>query len=365
METNTPPSSSGGSCIAQGLAALVGIVFVFITVLTLIALPAEAQLFNPKVYKQALTSQGLYERLPSLLATIPLSSSSDDPENDARYLKSDDMEVIFSELLPKETTQSLMEEIIDQTLTYYNSTDPQAKIQVSMVDLKTRLGGESGDRVMRQIVSSWPSCTETQNQTWREALDSDTVEMPKCSPSQDILDDATPKLGKAFDDMVADIPDVADMTPKYVLEPGATGADPRPTLMVVRWIIRLSPLLSVFLLALVTVLAVRSRRSFFGWWGALFLIVGVVTFLLAAISGLMVEGMIGAMASEMSSQAQEGGELVLAFMRVISYVLRGVGIRISIMAVLSGLMGLTMIVVAFILGRRKSPISDPYTTLPR
>lgn len=364
METSTPSSSSTGSCIAQGLAALVGILFVMVTVLILIAVPTEARLFNPSVYKRALTSQDLYERLPSLLASVPLSES-DNPENDARYLTPADMEVIFSEVLSPETTQPLMEEIIDQTLAYYNSTDPQAQIQVSMIELKSKLEGGSADLIMRQIIASWPPCTEAENQTWREAMTSESVEMPKCSPSKDVLDEATPKLGEAFDEMVTSIPDVADMTPKYIPTPGATGTDPRPTLMVLRWIIKLSPLVSIFLLVMVTILAVRSRKSFFGWWGALFLLVGIITFLMAALSGLMIEGMITAMATQATSQADAGAELIVAFMKVVSYVLRGVGIWISIMAVVSGLMGLAMVVIAFIIGGAKPKTGDPYATMPR
>lgn len=362
--SSTPPPNSGRSCVTQILAGLVGLVFVAVTVLILIALPTEAQLFNPNVYKRALASQDLYERLPSLLATMPLSSS-DDPENDARYLTSADMEVIFSEVLSPEITQPLMEEIIDQTLAYYNSTDPEAEIQVSMLDLRARLEGESGERIMRQIVSSWPPCTETQNQTWRQALKSKEAEMPECSPSQDILDEATPKLGQAFDDMTDSIPDVADMTPKYVPTPGATGQDPRPTLMAIRWVVKLSPLISVFLLALVTLLAVRSRRSLFGWWGALFLAVGIITFLLAAMSALMVEGMIGAIAAEAATQSETGSELMVALLKIVSYVLRGAGIQVSVLAGLSGLMGLVMVVAAFAIGQGQAKTRDPYTTLPQ
>lgn len=363
MEMGMPPSTSSRSCIAQGLAALVGIVFIIVTVVILIALPAETQLFSPNAYKRALASRDLYERLPSLLTSVPISAS-DDPENDARYLTSADMEVIYREILPPESTQSLLEEIIDQVLGYYNSTDPAAKIEVSMVDLKARLAGESGDRIMRQIVSSWPPCTEAENQTWREAMTSETVEMPECSPSPDVLDEVTPRLGQVFDEMAASIPDIVDMTPKYIPTPGATGQDPRPTLMMIRWGIKFSPLISVFLLALVTLLAVRSRRSFFGWWGALFLIVGVVTFLLAAMSGLMVEWVIGEMLDQFASQSETGGDVMVIFLEIVRYILRGTGIQISILAGLSGLMGLVMVVAAFLVGGNKTRSGDPYATLP-
>lgn len=359
-----PPSSSGRSCIAQGLAALLGIIFIVVTTMILVALPIEAQIFNPNVYKRAIASQDLYERLPSLLATIPLTES-DDPENDARYLTSADMEAIFNEVLSPEVTQPLLEEIIDQTLAYYNSTGPNARIQVSMVDLKARLEGESGDRIMRQIVSSQPPCTETQNQAWREALASDTVEAPECSPSPEILDEATPKLGEAFDDMVNSIPDVADMTPTYIPTPGATSKDPRPTLMVIRWGIKLSPLISMVLMALVTLLVVRSRRGFFGWWGTLFLIVGIAVFLLAALSGLMVEWMIGEMVDQLTAQGETGGAVMVAFLEIVRHVLRGTGIQISILAGLSGVIGVAMVVAAFVVGGGKSAASGPYSTLPR
>lgn len=364
MEISTSSSNSGRSCIAQGLAGLVGIVFVAVTVVILIALPTEAQIFNPSVYKRAIASQDLYERLPSLLATVPLSSS-DDPDNDARYLTSADLEVISKEMLSPEQAQALLEEMIDQTLAYFNSTDPKAKIQVSLVDLKARLKGESGDRIMRQIIASWPPCTEAQNQTWREVMTSDSAEMPECSPSQDILDEVTPKLGQALDEMVTSIPDMADMTPKYIPTPGATEQDPRPTLRVIRWVVRLSPLIPAALLALVTVLVVRSRKSFFGWWGALFLSVGIATFLLAALSGLMVEGLIQSIVDQAVTQKEAGAELIAVILEIVRHVLRGTGIQISILAGLSGFMGLVLVVLAFTFGGSKAGTSDPYSTMPR
>ncbi|MBN1310120.1 MAG: hypothetical protein JXB30_01795 [Anaerolineae bacterium] len=368
MEVTSKPSSDQ-SCVIQGFAVLVGIIFVIVTTMVLVAIPTEAQLFNPNVYKHALQSQDLYDQLPSLLGELMAASKTDNdaPDNAARYLSQEDFTFIIAKLFPPEWIQAQVESLIDQTFGFYNTTSSEAKIEMPLTELKARLGGEGGDQIMRQIVSSWPLCTtEAEQQAWLSLVnpgENPPDEMPECRPPNDVLDAATPQLGQMFDEMVADMPDTADLTPKYLPDPEATGKDPRPTLMAIRWMIKLSPLIAIGLLAAVTVLAVRSRKSFLGWWGALFLCVGIGTFLLAAVSGLMVEGMIEAIVAEVISQSAAGTELVVALLEVIRSILRGAGIRISILAGLSGVLGLTMAVAAFFVGGSKPKAEDPYATV--
>ncbi|MBN1427040.1 MAG: hypothetical protein JXB07_01565 [Anaerolineae bacterium] len=341
-------SQPSTSCIAQIFAVTAGFAFVIVTVISLVAIPIEAKVFDASVYKRALTSNNVYEQMPALLSAHTITDS-DDPGNDARFLTTEDKEAIFAELLPPEQIQILLEDSIDQTVAYYNSTDPDARIRISTADLKARLEGESGKLVMSQIISSWPSCTEVENIMWREVLTSPDTEtyQPECCPSSDILDAAIPMLGQDFDAMVAAIPDVIDVTPQYT----SPSEDPRPTLMLLRWGIKLSPLISLFLLVVVMILVVRSRKSFFGWFGTLFLGVGMMTFLLASLSGLTIEVMLKTIMNAIlsaESVTMTGEEPVIALLNLFRYVLQTAGIQIVVLAGLLGLVGLAMIVAAFV-----------------
>jgi hypothetical protein len=273
-------------------------------------------------------------------------------------MDSEDYAIVWHELLPPELTRSIMEELIDQTTAYYSTTDPNARIQISMVELKSLLAGEGGDQIMRQIVSSWPPCTEEEMQQWTVAMETESWEsVSKCAPPKEVLDQFTPVLGEIFNGFAASIPDTADLTPKYV----TPGEDPRQEIQIARWCTWLSPLLLLGLLIIITLIGVRSPQSLFQWWGGTFLASGILSFGVAIILGLMVESIFASMIQEITSQGAENDIFTLA-MEMIRHVMREAGIRAGIVSILIGGAGGAMLVIRALLWRNPQQI---YEIMPR
>lgn len=358
MSTST---QSAGSCLRIGLAVLVGIGFVVITVAALVMLPAVFQLFNPATYKNALRAEQTYDRLPVLMAEMAADSpSASDPDNVMRYLDQQDYELIFSQVLTPEWSQAQVEGLIDQEFAYLNSDTPTLVLNVSLVELKQTLGGRGGDEIMAEIIRSWPACTPAEEQAWAAAAAPGAqFNPPECRPSDAALSSATPRLGEVFSEMVADMPDTVDLAaPSPSATPAATtqSSDPRPAIQLIKILTYISPVISLILLGLVGLLAVRSWGSLFGWTGALLLISGIGGFLIALSLGLIVEVLVSGTVDQVMTQGEAGAELFEIVLEVFRNVLRGVGLWAAVLSALTGFIGLVALIVAFIT-RRKGPVS--------
>ena len=192
-----------------------------------------------------------------------------------------DWEVLLSSLIPTTWLQTQAESVIDQavaSLEPLGSDAPAPSIKISMAGLKEHIGGGAGIEAALQLARAQPPCTAAQ----LALVDSAVENLPHCRPPEEILTAITPQIEKIVNEAVADIPDEIDLgqTPKGEGESGVVA--PReggglPNLMrLVRWPARLSPLVSLVLLLLVTLFGVRSRRGLLRWWGIPFLVVGLI-----------------------------------------------------------------------------------------
>ncbi|MBU4226371.1 MAG: hypothetical protein KKC71_11210, partial [Chloroflexi bacterium] len=64
---------------ARFIAAIFAILFVITAVLALLLFNVERQLFNPNLYKRALTEQQIYKHLPGIIGELLTTSMSYNP----------------------------------------------------------------------------------------------------------------------------------------------------------------------------------------------------------------------------------------------------------------------------------------------
>lgn len=255
--------------IAKLIALILAGLFVIVTVAVLLLVNVQQQLLRPDPYKRALVRQHVYERFPALVAEQIVSRTPADTESGlpepVRHLSQADYEAILADLLPAAWLQTQAEGAIDQVFSYLDSDEPTTAIRVSLAEVKARVAGEEGVRAALRLVRSWPPCTIGQLAVWAGA---GIEEIPACRPPEEILTAFTPQIEELLSDAATrQIPDeISASLPQD---------DPRPVFRQVLAGARLSPLLPVMLILLVTLFGMRSVKGLLRWWGIPFLIVGL------------------------------------------------------------------------------------------
>jgi hypothetical protein len=335
--------------IARIIAGVFAALFVFTTLLAILLTTLNGQLFNSKIYKNAMVDQNFYGRLPEIVGAAITSSFAYDPcaQNQLacsmdgaspelqaclttalgsaayqsigsggrlptsvelqqaqpcldRYgaaqnsnpqqgaggsgmpfflqnLTAGDWQAILTILLPPETLKTMTESTLDQFFGYLNGTVDS--VSVPMLIFKDRLLGPAGKDLFMQLLNSLQPCNEQDlSQLILGMSNGGTV---LCKPPEDMIPIVTALVPDLLNTIIPAIPDKA-----FIIKapaPGAPspgngpfGADPFSTLRIIRLVMRLSFLVPLIFLLLVTLFAVRSFKSWMRWWGIPFFITGII-----------------------------------------------------------------------------------------
>jgi len=274
--------------VAKFFTAVFAILFVITAVLALLLYNAGQQLFNPGLYKKALVSQNVYERLPGIISVMlttgqtGLGGAAGGMPPFMSNLKASDWETIIITLLPPADLQAMTEKTIDGLFAYLNGeTD---SVTISLVGLKARLAGPPGSEAVKQLIISQPSCTLDELAQISGGIGAESTGIFLCAPGEDLLNLVLPKVQEQLNAAITTIPDhvtiIKPAPPAAVSSnPGPFGInnDPIRVLILMRMIIRLSPFLPLACLLLVTLFGVRSIKGWMRWWGIPIFITGAIT----------------------------------------------------------------------------------------
>jgi hypothetical protein len=364
---------------SQAIAVILAILFVITAVIVLLLFNVERGLLRPGLYKAAMVEHELYERLPGLLAkqlhgSMTYNPCEEDPslcegegppgegegegEGDGgppeffTNLSEDDWEKLIDGIIPKDWLRTQVEGVLDQVFALLETGDVESGVVISMVGLKQHLAGEEGMQAILELIQAQPPCTEDQLLMLSQLeIDMSSVStLLTCSPPQEILDMFLPNLRPILDEITGGIKDETNL-----LETLGEGGDLNidfQAIGMVRLIIRLSPLLPLVLLLLVTLFGVRSLKGFFLWWGIPLLVVGVIGF-----SGsLMVPFLVNWAISMYGSAALPGGFspdfLTLGF-DLVRFVLGSLARAIGRQTAISGIVGLGFVIASFFIKPRE------------
>lgn len=269
--------------LGQLIATLCAVLFIISSVIVLLLFNIERQAFNSATYKQAFESQGLYQRIPELLATTLSTSIAENP-NAIPLLKTltvADWQRSISTLLPPAELKVVADNALDATFDYLNGKTDSAV--VSLVPLKAHLVGDAGLQVVIQFLSLQPACTADQlNQM---ALGLLQGQITLCNPPEEAIGLMAPFIQAQLQAMTSLIPD------QLAFIPGTnshTPNDPRLKLNIVRSAIKLTPFIPVLLLFGIAIFAVRTLREWLIWWGWPLLIAGASSVLIALIGAPLI-----------------------------------------------------------------------------
>lgn len=265
------------------LSTLCAVLFIVSGVVVLLLFNIERRVFISSTYKQAFEEQGLYERMPALLATALHSMIAENPDTFPflKELSPEDWQATIASLLPPEELRVVADGALDSTFDYVNNKADVAVI--TLAPIKARLTGPSGVSIVTEFLRTQPACTLDQLQQMALGLLGGSIAL--CNPPPEALGLLTPFIQSQMQTIAAAIPD--RVTIISATDSGAA-ADPRLRLHQVRSAVRFSPFFVFLLLLAVAVFAVRSFRDLFLWWGWPLAITGAAAAILAIIGAPLV-----------------------------------------------------------------------------
>ena len=284
--------------VARVFAILFSILFVITAFISILLINIRNQAFNPETYKQALIESGIYERLPELVGEQivysvirnpciqnPTNCTEEQSASTPAYLSSVDVSEwagIISKLVDPDWFKIQLESAIDQVMVFLITPGQPLKLEISLVELKTRLGGEDGYQAIVALLNSLEPCTTGDLLNLPSAMlnGDDLTQLPLCRPSETVL-----KLGDAA--IRSSLIGIADKLPDNTStffnttanSPGTGLVTAQRTLQMLRMAANITPVIPLLILLVITLLVVRSFRSFLKWWGVPLVAVAALCFL--------------------------------------------------------------------------------------
>ncbi len=269
-----------------------------------------------------------------------------------KTISQDEWASILRTLLPPTWLQSQVESVLTQGFQILEKPGAPLSITIDMREFKSRLTGPAGTDAVMQIIQSLPDCAagyvpDAANPS--QLLD--------CKPPDANLAQLRPQISKALSDATADIPDQLDVL-KQLRDSGAVNVEalglpvgPRQLLQIGRWVVRLSPILCIAILLIVTLLVVRSWKGFLRWWGFPLLAAGVAVLLTAILLwvGLDVLVSLGRenLPAAVSIDVYDTAAGILVF------ILHRYSLVTGAEGIVLGLIGLGLVIGSFFFGRGK------------
>ena len=275
--------------LARFLAVVCALVFVVCTIPIIFFHAASMRLTQPQVYKDALASERLYDRLPVLAAdtaTHAIDAGARAVANQGGAVDSSlvdllhqmsgtDWEMIVGAVLPSSYVRPQAEGAADQFFAWLHSNTAVPVVNVPLGELKRRLAAPETEETYVRILQTKPPCTAAQLQA------AGGFPIACCPPPE-----AMPRVRQDFRAMMqraADqLPQSVNVFEKISGDNAATAtirrlAELRTKLVQLEWLAWWSPAVPAALLLLIAVFAVRSFRGWMFWWGIPCLIAGAVS----------------------------------------------------------------------------------------
>jgi hypothetical protein len=266
------------------IGSIFAVLFVMTAVPALIFFNFDRRAFSAETYQKAFVNSGFYDKLPAVLAQTMVSASTDQSKLPVvmRGMSQEAWEAFFRTLLPQGTLEVMSADVLNSTFAYLNmQTD---SVQLSLTPLKSSMVGETGVQAIYSLLNGQPDCTLMQiAQMGMELLSGG--EMQFCKPPAELYSMLTPIIQGQMQFAVSAVPDQITLISK------PPENDPRVKLRILRMGMRLSPIIPLVFLLLMTVFTVNSLKSWLTWWGIPLFITGIFASLLS-LSGAPIFGVI-------------------------------------------------------------------------
>jgi hypothetical protein len=200
--------------------------------------------------------------------------------------------------------------------------------------------------IMNQFLSTQPACTIEQLQQMALGFLGGSISL--CNPPPEALGLIAPFIQGQLQTVIANFPDQVTLVPAA---DSSTPNDPRLKLHLVRSAVRFSPFLPLLLLLSIALFAVRSVRDLLVWWGWPLAVTGFGSALIALV-GAPVVGLFLQFIIRTQGFIPLPALLAPSITETVSAVAGQMLSPVIWQGLAMAVMGATMIVMGFLLGRR-------------
>jgi len=326
------------------IALILSVLFVFSLLLSFFALPVELKLFNPQSYSALVQREEYAQSLPDIIAeTLVFQAALSSQSNQIDLIANKDtIADIISRNIPVELVQSTFDTVIDQMFSFFNFKTPTSDLKINISDLKTALAAASPE-IAEEFLVTLPNCQDNALEAIQFNGNLTVKDLPFCKPSGKNLDQFAAIWGMAFEDMFNQLPSSIQLT--AVLSPDQELTDQYfNSYSLVRWGIRLLPIVSLLLLILIALLLRNQREVMWKWCGRLLVFVSGITLIalvilligfdqfIAMLLNPLLKNMISGFGSVLLGAVQDVGFQMIIWVIISALVVMGFGIVLILLA---------------------------------
>ncbi|MBK6646489.1 MAG: hypothetical protein IPG44_12235 [Anaerolineales bacterium] len=267
------------------LAITFAVLFVVTAIAAILLFNFDRRAFTAETYQRAFAREDFYNKIPALMAQALVSPDADTSQLPPvmQGMSAEAWENFIRALLPPDTLKAMGDGVLNSTFAYINMQTDQVTVDLRAV--KTSMAGETGAQAVLSLISAMPDCTA--EQIARASINLFTGgQIEFCNPPAELLPLITPVIRAQLQFAAAIIPD--EMT----LITAPLQNDPRQRLQATRFMMRLSPILPIFFLLALTLLAVRTLNDWLKWWGIPTLVAGLLTFIMGLLGAPVIGSVI-------------------------------------------------------------------------
>ena len=249
------------------LATIFAMLFIISAIVALISFNFDRNAFTVETYQKAFANADFYNQIPTIMAEAMVSTTTNQEQLPIvmRGMNTQAWDAFFRTLLPQDVLKSMGDEALNSVFAYLNMQTNSAHL--SLTSLKTSMVSDMGVQAVFTLLKTQPNCTLRQiGQMTINLLSNSQIQF--CNPPEEMVPFLTPVIQGQIRVAALAIPD------QFTIIGAPPENDPRPTLHTVRMVMRLTPILPLGFLLLMTILAVSSFKSWLNWWGIPFVITG-------------------------------------------------------------------------------------------
>jgi hypothetical protein len=271
--------------IKKILAAIFAILFTATAIFALVFFNFDRRAFKAETYQHVLANEDFYNRIPAILAESIISSPTNFQELPAAMqgMSTKAWEEFFRTLLPQEALKLIGDDTLNQTFAYLNMQSNT--VTISLLPIKVNMATESGIQAVFTLFRTQPDCTLLQVAQMTFNLLS-AQDIAFCNPPEELTPLLTPVIQAELQTAALVIPNEVTILNSENLQ-----NDPRQRIQTTRTLMKLSPLLPIGFLFLLTLTIVNSLQSWLSWWGVPLLSTGAIA-MLVSLTGAPIIGVI-------------------------------------------------------------------------
>ena len=198
------------------------------------------------------------------------------------------METILTQFLPPDELQKITDDTLLQVFAYLNGQQESATI--SLGNLKKHLSSPNAVNILLGVIRAQPACTFPQLEQMTTSLLRGMPDIPLCNPSDPVLNTLNGPMQDMLDAIINQVPDqVVILSPTLGANPGLPGGGLTGSFHMISLILRIVPAVPLVFLLVITLLVIRSIKTWLRWWGIPFFFSGLLAFGLAFSASFFLE----------------------------------------------------------------------------